>query len=46
MTETPPPLPAEGGSWTRDESGALRRTVKAPEEAPVKAPRKPDPKED
>jgi hypothetical protein len=39
MTATPAPLPSEGGSWTRDESGALHRT----EEAPVKTPRKPDP---
>lgn len=42
MTDTPAPLPAGGGSWIRDESGALRRA----EEAPVKGARKPDPKED
>lgn len=41
MTENPMPLPAEGGSWTRDETGALRRTG----EAPAKPPRKPDVKE-
>jgi hypothetical protein len=43
MTNTPLPLPSEGGSYTRDDKGRLVPTQ--PEPKPETAIRKPDVKE-